>query len=59
MVDVVHGREDPTASVLKTGSKYDEDFVAGHPLYMWVAAYEHMQTRHTRHPRPVRIVTQE
>jgi len=50
MVDVVHGREDLTASVLKTGSKYDKDFVA---------AYEHVQIRHTRHPRRVRIVTQE
>jgi hypothetical protein len=44
---------------LKTGSKYDKDFVPTKNLYMWVAAYDHVQTRHTRHARPVRIVTQE
>lgn len=44
---------------LKTGSKYDKDFVPGHDLYMWVSAFDHVQTRHTRHARPVRIVTQE
>jgi cytochrome b subunit of formate dehydrogenase len=44
---------------LKTGSKYDKDFVPGKPLYMWVAAYDHVQTRHTRHPRAVRVLTQE
>ena len=48
-----------TARKLKTGSKYDKDFVPGKNLYMWVAAYDHVQTRHTRHPRPVRVVTQE
>ena len=48
-----------TARKLKTGSKYDKDFVPGKDLYMWVAAFDHVQTRHTRHPRPVRVVTQE
>ena len=47
------------ARALKTGSKYDKDFVPGKPIYMWVAAFDHVQTRHTRHPRPVRVVTQE
>jgi cytochrome b subunit of formate dehydrogenase len=47
------------ARKMKTGSKYDKDFVAGKPIYMWVAAFDHVQTRHTRHPRPVRVVTQE
>jgi hypothetical protein len=47
------------ARSLKTGSKYDKDFVPGKDLYMWVAAFDHVQTRHTRHPRPVRVVTQE
>jgi hypothetical protein len=47
------------ARKMKTGSKYDKDFVAGKPVYMWVAVFDHVQTRHTRHPRPVRIVTQE
>jgi hypothetical protein len=44
---------------MKTGSKFDKDFALGKPIYMWVAAFDHVQTRHTRHPRPVRIVTQE
>ena len=44
---------------IKTGSKFDKDFVPGHDLYMWVAAFDHVQTRHTRHPRPIRVVTQE
>ena len=48
-----------TARNLKTGSKFDKDFVPGHPLYMWVSVFDHTQTRHTRHVRPVRIVTQE
>ena len=38
---------------LKTGSKYDQDFIPGKPLYMWVAVFDHTQTRHTRHVRPV------
>ena len=48
-----------TSRDLKTGSKYDQDFVPGKDLYMWVAVFDHTQTRHTRHPRPVKIVTQE
>jgi len=47
------------ARKLKTGSKYDKDFVSGKDIYMWVAAFDHVQTRHTRHARPVRILTQE
>jgi hypothetical protein len=43
---------------LVTGSKYDKDFVSGKDLYMWVAVFDHTQTRHTRHPRPVRVVVQ-
>ena len=48
-----------TSRDLKTGSKYDQDFVPGKDLYMWVSVFDHTQTRHTRHPRPVKIVTQE
>jgi cytochrome b subunit of formate dehydrogenase len=48
-----------TSRDLNTGSKYDQDFVAGRDLYMWVAVFDHTQTRHTRHPRPVRVVVQE
>lgn len=44
---------------LKTGSKYDQDFISGRDLYMWVSVFDHTQTRHTRHTRPVRIVVQE
>jgi hypothetical protein len=44
---------------LKTGSKFDHDFVAGEALYMWFNVFDHTQIRHTRHPRPVRVVTQE
>ncbi|ACL55181.1 ethylbenzene dehydrogenase-related protein [Methylobacterium nodulans] len=40
---------------LRTGSRYDVDFVKGEPLYLWVAVFDHTQTRHTRHVRPVRI----
>jgi cytochrome b subunit of formate dehydrogenase len=47
-----------TVRNLRTGSKYDHDFVPGRDLYMWVNVFDHTQTRHTRHVRPVRIVTQ-
>lgn len=40
---------------LKTGSKYDVDFDPGSKYYAWVAAYDHTQTRHTRHMRPIEI----
>jgi cytochrome b subunit of formate dehydrogenase len=48
-----------TSRDLKTGSQYDQDFVPGKPLYMWVGVFDHTQTRHTRHTRPVRIVVTE
>jgi cytochrome b subunit of formate dehydrogenase len=44
---------------LTTGSKYDQDFVPDRALYIWVSVFDHTQTRHTRHPRPVRLVVQE
>jgi cytochrome b subunit of formate dehydrogenase len=44
---------------LITGSKYDQDFVPGGAFYLWVAVFDHTQTRHTRHPRPIRLVVQE
>ncbi len=47
-----------TVRALRTGSKYDHDFVPGQDLYMWVNVFDHTQIRHTRHARPVRIVTQ-
>jgi hypothetical protein len=33
--------------------------VPGHDLYMWVAVFDHTQTRHTVHSRAVRVTTQE
>ena len=44
---------------LRTGSKYDQDFVAGRDLYMWVNVFDHTQIRHTRHARPVRVMMQD
>lgn len=44
---------------LRTGSKFDHDFVSGRALYMWLNVFDHTQTRHTRHQRPVRILLQE
>ena len=41
---------------LDTGSKFDIPFVVGKDLFMWVSVFDHTQTRHTRHMRPVRIV---
>jgi cytochrome b subunit of formate dehydrogenase len=40
---------------LATGSSYDVAFKPGQPLFMWVSAFDHSQTRHTRHMRPVRV----
>jgi cytochrome b subunit of formate dehydrogenase len=48
-----------TSRNLTTGSKYDQDFIVGKELYLWVAVFDHTQTRHTRHARPVRLVVQE
>ena len=31
----------------------------GKTLYMWVSVFDHTQTRHTRHVRPIKIITQE
>ncbi|HEX2727648.1 MAG TPA: ethylbenzene dehydrogenase-related protein [Beijerinckiaceae bacterium] len=44
-----------TSRELSTGSKYDVDFTVKKPLYAWLAVFDHNQTRHTRHMRPVRI----
>jgi hypothetical protein len=38
-----------------TGSKFDLPFAAGEPVYMWVSVFDHTQTRHTRHMRPVEL----
>ena len=44
-----------TVRALDTGSSHDLAFVSGQPLFMWVSAFDHTQTRHTRHMRPVKI----
>ncbi len=38
---------------LVTGSKYDTTFEKGKKLYLYVSAFDHVQTRHTRHERPI------
>jgi hypothetical protein len=44
---------------LTTGSQYDRPFRPGRDLYIRVAVFDHSQTRHTRHPRPVRPSVEE
>lgn len=44
-----------TKRKLKSTSKYDVDFTEAKPLYMWVSVFDHNQTRHTRHVRPLRL----
>jgi cytochrome b561 len=44
---------------IRAAGKYGKDFAPGHDLYMWVAVFDHTQTRHTVHSRPVRVVVQE
>jgi cytochrome b561 len=43
---------------MKAEGRYDKTFAPGHNLYMWVAVFDHTQTRHSRHNRPVRVVTE-
>ncbi|RWO20079.1 ethylbenzene dehydrogenase-related protein [Mesorhizobium sp.] len=38
---------------LITNSKFDQPIATG--TYLWVAAFDHSQTRHTRHLRPLRL----
>lgn len=40
---------------LKTGSPFDIDFEPETPIYLWVAVFDHTQTRHTRHVRPITL----
>ncbi|MFI4997157.1 MAG: ethylbenzene dehydrogenase-related protein [Hyphomicrobiales bacterium] len=44
---------------LKASDTKDQEFAPGREIYMWVAVYDHTQTRHSRHTRPVRLVVQE
>lgn len=40
---------------LASESKYDVDFTREKTLYVWVSVFDHNQTRHTRHVRPVKL----
>ncbi|HEX6141639.1 MAG TPA: ethylbenzene dehydrogenase-related protein [Geminicoccaceae bacterium] len=40
---------------LDTGSRFDIPFRAGRDLYMWVAVFNHSQTRHSQHLHPLRL----
>ena len=41
---------------LDTGSKFDVALVENHPVYLWVAVFDHAQTRHSQHLHPVKLV---
>jgi cytochrome b subunit of formate dehydrogenase len=43
---------------LDTGSEYDVALSAEEPVYLWVAVFDHAQTRHSLHLHPLRIVLQ-
>lgn len=38
---------------LTTGSTYDMQFAPGRPIYVYLAVFDHNQTRHSRHMRPI------
>jgi Ethylbenzene dehydrogenase/Prokaryotic cytochrome b561 len=43
------------ARKLDTGSPTDIALVSGEPAYLWVSVFDHTQTRHSRHMRPIRL----
>ena len=43
---------------LDTGSPYDVALRPGEDVYLWVAAFNHTQTRHSQHLHPVRVAIQ-
>lgn len=44
---------------LDTGSKFDTPLSAAEAVYMWVAVFDHAQTRHSLHLHPIRLVLGE
>ena len=40
---------------LDTGSKYDTALGYDKPTYLWVAVFDHAQTRHSMHLHPVQL----
>lgn len=43
------------ARTMKAVAKIDSSFEPGSAVNMYVAAYDHTQTRHTRHQRPIKL----
>lgn len=41
---------------LDTGSKFDIAISKYKPVYMWVAVFDHAQTRHSQHIQPIEII---
>ncbi len=41
---------------LDTGSQYDVALTKDRPVYLWVAVFDHAQTRHTQHLHPIQLV---
>jgi len=44
---------------LDTGSPYDVSLTAHRPTYLWVAVFDHAQTRHSQHLHPVELVLED
>lgn len=42
--------------LLDTGSEFDVPLTANAAVYLWVAVFNHSQTRHSQHLHPVRLV---
>lgn len=43
---------------LDTGSQYDVALTKERPAYMWVAVFDHAQTRHSQHMQPLRVIVE-
>jgi hypothetical protein len=41
---------------LDTGSEFDIPLDQDKPAYLWVAVFDHAQTRHSRHLHPLRTI---
>jgi hypothetical protein len=44
------------ARKLDTGSSFDVAITTDAPIYLWVSVFDHTQTRHSKHIRPVKLV---
>ena len=43
---------------LDTACEYDVAFASDRPTYLWVAVFDHAQTRHSRHLQPLKVEIQ-